>query len=318
MLDAAKHGHSRFSCSRGHTVDVPLICGTSFDRNKPREERCCLRREPIKSVQDLLPSIVLVGVWDSESRSVLNVGSGFIVDKDSGLIVTAAHVLFEMNPNSEVFGRPYFGRPKGRAVIGVIPPGGTQAVFRYFATVEAHDILNADACVLRITTRMKLDVDHKADVTAMDQSERAINSLQMPREGLDSLQLTKEFHLEEAIRIIGYNQGGEGLYEQNGHISLSVDIVVGNICRDFVAPLKVHSRSSAGGRTFSPKREIVASCLTIVGHSGGPCINSNGQVIGILSRADSTECKRCFLVPVSEIEPLVASAKVRFCNEACN
>jgi len=319
MLDAAKHGHSSiFSCSRGHTVDVPLICGTSFDPNKPREERCCLRREPIVSVQTLLPSIVLVGLWDSESRSVLNVGSGFIVDKDSGLIVTAAHVLFEMDPNSEVFGRPYFGRPKGRALIGVIPPGGTQAVFRYFATVEAHDILNADACVLRITTRMESDVDHKADVTAMDQPERAISSLQMPREGLDSLQMTKEFQLEEAIRIIGYNQGGEGLYGQNGHISLSVDIVGGNICRDFVAPLTVYSRSSAGGRTFSPKREIVASCLTIGGHSGGPCINSNGQVIGILSRADSTECKRCFLVPVSEIEPLVATAEVRLCNEACN
>ena len=55
--------------------------------------------------------------------------------------------------------------------------------------------------------------------------------------------------------------------------------------------------------------KIVVICPTIGGHSGGPCVNQQGEVIGILSRADPADRQRCYLVPSSEWLPLVKTAK---------
>jgi hypothetical protein len=50
-------------------------------------------------------------------------------------------------------------------------------------------------------------------------------------------------------------------------------------------------------------------CNTISGHSGGPCINNEGKVLGILSRCDPVEEQRCYLVPATEIKELYLKAK---------
>lgn len=65
----------------------------------------------------------------------------------------------------------------------------------------------------------------------------------------------------------------------------------------------------AVSKSFQPRSEIVVICPTIGGHSGGPCINQQGEVIGILSRVDPTDKQRCYLVPSSEFNPLVKEAK---------
>ena len=312
-VEAAAHSyHPDICCSRGHRVNSKLICGKCSKKTVPVVDPHFLRRESLVGITERLPSIVLVGVWDPDSRSIINVGSGFIVDKNEGLVVTAAHVLMEIkNSKKEIFGRPYFGRPNGRAVIAVIPDareGGSQAVFRYFAEIVVHGKLEVDACVLRITARLENDADHAAKIA--DQQEYPITTAQMPDQRLSSLIMVKDFQLEEAIRIAGYNQEGEGLYEKGSYISLSADFVFGHICRSFNAPNQVCHDSS--NRSFKPNSEIVATCFTrpILGHSGGPCINSEGKVLGILSRSDSTEKERCYIVPVSEIQSLVARAKL--------
>ena len=61
-----------------------------------------------------------------------------------------------------------------------------------------------------------------------------------------------------------------------------------------------------------PTSEIVVMCNTISGHSGGPCVNANGEVIGIVSRADPVEKDRCYLVPAKQIKILLNKAKERF------
>jgi len=59
---------------------------------------------------------------------------------------------------------------------------------------------------------------------------------------------------------------------------------------------------------FRPREEIVVMCPTISGHSGGPCVNYQGEVIGLLSRVDSAEMHRCYVVPASEWKHLLKKA----------
>ena len=304
VVASADDGLPSIRCSRCHEVDIHLICGTPSDPSKVTS----VARDPIVGIKSLLPSIVLVGGWDPERRSLVSVGSGFIIDKNVGLIVTAAHVLFDMkDPREDIFGRLH---PKGRAVIAVIPDaedGGMQAVFRYFAEVVAHDILNVDACVLRITAQMDTDVAHKARMTAIDQPEHPISTAQMAEQGLHSLTMTTEFQTGESVRISGYNQEGEGKYEKGRHISLSVDVVFnGKICGNPVVPMDPLGNIMRSERAFEPRSEIKTDCVTAHGHSGGPCINSQGLVIGCLSRSLHNHS---FVVPVSEIQPLIRKAK---------
>jgi hypothetical protein len=307
---AAETGSSLVRCMRGHRVDSNLICGTVGKPALPKTElgssNCfSITKKPIR---DLLPSIVVVGLWDSKARVIRNVGSGFIVDKKQGLVVTAGHVLFQMEEGRQ-FGTPYFGLKHAKAVIGVIPEGGNgdTAVFRYFAEIVADDIHNMDACVLRITTRMEHDVDN--DGLVGEQPEAPVNIVS---EELESLKMTRRYELEETVRILGFNQGGEGLLEQGKHVNRSADFAKGYICKQFKMS-DDHSDgsldSSSGGSGFSPREEIVIMCPTINGHSGGPCVNDEGKVVGILSRADPVDRQRCYLVPACELKVLVTKAK---------
>lgn len=296
-------------CMRGHKVDRNMICGTVpavpkvEDGSKPSSGNT-------KPVKELLPSVVVVGLWDSVTKVIRNVGSGFVVDKKLGLIVTAGHIVFNMEEGRH-FGAPYQGLKYGRAVIGVIPEGATDnsAVFRYFAEIIAEDVHNMDACVLKITTKLESDVD--SDTMVGDQPEKVLEDFQ--KESLPSLKMTKRFELEETVRILGFNQGGEGILEQGKHVNRSADFAKGYICKQFRKAddddASSSSEDSSGGAGLTPREELVVMCPTISGHSGGPCVNDEGRVVGILSRADPVDRQRCYLVPSSELKMLVNKAK---------
>jgi hypothetical protein len=312
VLAAAESGSSVVRCIRGHRVNSNLICGTCTLTEKlmPSLESAPSLRT-VKAVSEVLPTVVLVGLWDTHSKSIRNVGSGFFVDKKLGLIVTAGHILFNMKEGRE-FGAPYYGLQDAKVVIGVIPDGndGHDAVFRYFADVVAEDIHNVDACVLRITTRLMEDVNDVGDVGA----EIVIDD--MPKEQLKSLKITGKVEIEESVRILGFNQGGEGVFEQGKHVNRSADFARGYVVKKFRPSFdddgddsSSHSSDSSSQFTFSPREEIVIMCPTISGHSGGPCVNDDGKVVGILSRADPVDRQRCYLVPSAELRTLVNQAK---------
>eukprot|EP00957_Ditylum_brightwellii_P085282 6486216-Ditylum_brightwellii.AAC.1 len=78
-------------CQCGHLVDAILLTGF-FDHQQKRNVSAQSKLadgEPIVPVTDLLGAVVLVGLWDEKSKKVIRAGSGFIVDKKRGLIVTA-------------------------------------------------------------------------------------------------------------------------------------------------------------------------------------------------------------------------------------
>lgn len=310
VLESRAKGDRTILCSRGHSVNTDLLCGTNTGNNE-NENTMPSDLVAAVSAEELSRCVVLVAIWNPDNQTITDWGSGFIVDHTLGLVVTAAHVLFEMrNANPQAFGKPLFDTERGRAVIAVSRDGDTEAAFRYFADVVLHTIYSlGDACVLRITSRLQTDVDRTKSVSAIDQPSHIIGTAQVPQERLSSLQMTTEVQLEEPVRIIGFNQGGEGIFEQGGHISLSVDVAFGKVCRKFESPLLLVEHHRNGNGAFAPNGEIVTTCSTTVGHSGGPCVNSEGKVIGILSRADPAERERCYLVPASNIKQLVLLAR---------
>ena len=313
VLAVAESGSSVIRCMRGHRVNSNLICGTCTVSEDllPSSVEPNQSMRTVKAVSAMLSSVVLVGLWDARSKEIRNVGSGVIVDKKLGLLVTAGHVLFNMEEGRQ-FGLPYFGLEDTKVVIGVIPDDGHDAVFRYFAEIVAEDIHNVDACVLRLTTRLKNDVND-AGAGCADQPEIVLGDIL--KEQLKSLKMTSRFELEESVRILGYNQGGEGVFEQGKHVNRSADFAKGYICKKFKAAVSDDSSSqgsssdSSSQFNFSPREEIVIMCPTISGHSGGPCINDDGKVVGILSRADPVDRQRCYLVPSTELKSLVNQAK---------
>ncbi|CAB9505263.1 NADH dehydrogenase (ubiquinone) complex I, assembly factor 6 [Seminavis robusta] len=315
---AAESGSSIVRCIRGHRVDSNLICGTVKRQDPSKMEDPS--KMAIKPVPELLPSVVLVGLWDVASKEIRNVGSGFVVDKRLGLILTAGHVLFDMTEGKN-FGAPYFGLKNARVVIGVIPEGGQKhnAVYRYFAEIIADDISSVDACVVRLTSKLHGDINGDMSQQPGEAfGESPLNLEAIHQESLKTLKLTTRFELEESVRILGFNQGGEGVLEQGKHVNRSADFARGYIVKKFVAPPMSEddsshsSEQSTKSMCFVPREEVVVICPTIAGHSGGPCVNNDGRVVGILSRADPGERQRCYLVPASEMKDLVKKAKKHF------
>jgi hypothetical protein len=287
---------------------------------RKKQEKDPKGSDPIVPINDLLRGAVVVGLWDGKTRKVVRAGSGFIADKKRGLIVTASHTLMNIwGDKNTPFGENYYGLRQGKVVIGIIPrkrgeeSGTNEAVFRYFAKIVSKDpnidqgVCHLDACILRITTRMENDVSGNGQGCG-DQIERLLlnNQPALKLEKLHHLKITDKCELDEQVRIVGYNQGGEGLLGPGVSLNRYVDFARGYVCKKFAG--------GEGGdaqirHRFKPREEIVVICPTIGGHSGGPCVNQQGEVIGILSRADPAESQRCYLVPTYEWRALLREAK---------
>ena len=73
-------------------------------------------------------------------------------------------------------------------------------------------------------------------------------------------------------------------------------------------PLSIKNKDQ---RKFKPREEIVVTCSVQPGHSGGPCVNQQGECIGILSRSDPADRQRCYLVPTNCFKEMIKKAKKR-------
>lgn len=327
VRSAVQNSDGALRCQYGHSVRTALIAGPIDNPAPPRRESLlnpATANEGGVPIQDLLGSVVVVGLWDGKTRKVVRVGSGFIVDHKRGLIVTASHTLMNIwGDKNSPFGENYYGLRQGKVVIGVIPSpeessanaGRGRAVFRYFATIVNKDpeldrgMCQLDACVLQITTRLENDVGGDGSGIG-DEPERILlhNRSKMKEEKLQSLRIRETCELEEQVRIVGYNQGGEGLLGPGESLNLDVDFAKGYVCKKFTGGDQSGVTPTRQDR-FRPREEIVVICPTIGGHSGGPCVNQQGEVIGILSRADPAENQRCYVSPTAEWKPLVRAAR---------
>jgi len=248
----------------------------------------------------------------------------------------------EGSPSS--FGKYYFGNEEGKVYIGTslcpsnISNDGNgnhthknelneEAVFRYRAIIVAADPLRVDACVLRIVTRMDEDVPgYACDDRLPLQTERIVSSKILRETG--ELQALQQYYeelpqLEENVRLLGHNQESfdntssyykssskKNSYHSNNkkmsYINMCADVVVGHVRQMWRRPkqMKVFANK------LNPRIWIVLNSATINGHSGGPCVNMQGEVIGILSYSDENG-RRCFVVPATEWKDLIRRAKLQ-------
>jgi len=317
--NAAKRDQEELRCKSAHPVKISFISG-EYKETQPSYDFTPAIYETCTPVSKLLDGVVLVGLLDKMTGRIIRAGSGFVVDTSRGLIVTASHTLIDMDnhvpdgsPNPK-FGQWYYGLEDAEVLIGVIPQAGDgeskTAVYRYLAKVVMADVRNVDTCVLWITKKLvtDLDIDDEIGNDHAFEDVRYKPQGYFEQEGLTKLQTTTACEYEERVRILGYNQGGEGLLKVGTHINRTADFSVGYVCKRFQCPI----RESKDEENFRPREEIVViRCPTKGGHSGGPCVNQVGKVIGILSRTDPTEAQRCYIAPTTEWGRLVHLAKKR-------
>lgn len=224
-------GEQTIRCRYGHMNDVRLITGTTDEQTQvlSTETQASLGDADIP-VSDLLKGVVIVGIYDENKQFVVRAGSGFIVDKKRGFVVTAGHTLMDRETWREV---------KGKIVIGVVPNNSSRAdpvaVYRYFARIVVKDpsinnngVCKLDACVLQITTRMESDV-LECGKEIGEQPERLLmnNPGAMKKENFKQLNVSQKFELDEAVRILGFNQGGEGLIGPGEELNRCADFARG-------------------------------------------------------------------------------------------
>ncbi|CAB9499787.1 NADH dehydrogenase (ubiquinone) complex I, assembly factor 6 [Seminavis robusta] len=245
-------------------------------------------------------AVVLIGLYDPSKRKgrIQRLGSGIVVDAAKGLIVTAARNVM-MIEGSERFGQNYDGILGAKVVVGVLPENGGEAVFRFFAKIRATDpalsasnVCHVDACVLKISSKFENDVRGNGDKCA-DEIEivgrRAVQGLvQIPNE--------TKWEVEDPVRIYGYEQE-EGAYINRG---------LSEVCGPIVQYREEEPRAGQP-HTFQPLKTVVVRAAANPGFLGGPCINEEGKLIGILSCADPDEKSRSCVVPLQEWLPLVRS-----------
>jgi hypothetical protein len=266
----------------------------------------------------MLPAVVLIAVWDKKNHRIVSLGSGFIACKRRGLIITASHILFNFDSNSSDPDQPkilegFCGLPDATAIIGMNHQGNGKAVFTYSADVVASDVYNVDGCVLQIKKKFvkPIELDHNQ---LSLRTELPISS-GIRRERLQHLMLTSEYEMEQEVRVLGFRQTGEGLLAARGVINRVPCVNKGFVCKRW-DNISDESGKEFMPRSFMPRSEIVVSCSTGGGNSGGPFVNESGEVIGILSRSDQIEVQRCYLTPAKELKILLRKAKKKCDKES--
>jgi hypothetical protein len=262
-------------------------------------------RTPGRGVPEMLPSIVLVSLWDTRNQRIVSTGSGFIADKRRGLIVTAGHVFYSFENNTTV-GEKFFGIEGAIAIVSIYDSQTETANFQYTADIVVHDLEKADCCILRLKEKFENPIATNGFHISYPQAMTF--SLNVATEGLAHLPLADSVELETNIRVIGYNQEGEGLHNDDEIIDRSPCYDSGHVLKKMAGSGTI-ARNPNDPIIHCPQSEVVIKSRTKFGHSGGPCVNSNGEVIGIVSRSDPIEEDRNYLAPSTIIMSLLKKAQ---------
>ena len=107
-------------------------------------------------------------------------------------------------------------------------------MFRYSAEIVEKGGQFMDACILRLKTRFEKDV---CDGNTIDELPETIlpqdHKSCLKSEKLKQLKMSSKIEPDERIRIIGFNQGQEGLPVRFAHVNRVADFSHGAVIRMF-------------------------------------------------------------------------------------
>lgn len=231
----------------------------------------------------ILDSVVIVGMMDS-SHMLTSIASGFIVDARRGLVATVGHAVFDMINGGQI------GKKLGtQPIIARVPSSDRHdATVCYFADIVASDIRNTDLCVLRIHSIVE---NGQFQVSGKPISSGRGESFQ-------ELSLADKWTENEDVSILGFPHG-----KVNNGYCLVPERIEGSIkgIRKVNYGDMIRGDSEHDKHSWQPCEEIVVavSKSTTLGQGGGPCLNQDNAVVGILSRGLDNFA---FVVPSSEIK----------------
>eukprot|EP00588_Corethron_pennatum_P019602 CAMPEP_0194329238 /NCGR_PEP_ID=MMETSP0171-20130528/47569_1 /TAXON_ID=218684 /ORGANISM="Corethron pennatum, Strain L29A3" /LENGTH=784 /DNA_ID=CAMNT_0039089907 /DNA_START=25 /DNA_END=2376 /DNA_ORIENTATION=+ len=202
------------------------------------------------TAHSLCRAVVIVALWDKKEKEIVSVGSGFVVDSERGLIVTASHVVIDMEEKKTIgdcerpnrsFGKHYYGLERSTILIGMVPSTDVtnqRAKFVYSASIIESDVENQDACVLRIATELnvKYNDEDQDNFNARNLDIGITGSLIKRKDvydiGLPTLNVCNNASVGDRIRLLGYKQDQMHNNKKALFFSRSIDVRDGKVCQE--------------------------------------------------------------------------------------
>jgi S1-C subfamily serine protease len=264
------------NCSLARSASVSLV----WCKNGHRVDICRVNGEMHEPVDARLGCLALMSFNEVPTellRSVVIVGVKFADGSckiGSGFVAVRDRFLLVTAAHTA---KQTNHSPVVQCLVALMKDGSREVEFNMTAKIVVMGTSHVDACVLMITEGEPLPPN------------------------IQDLKLTCDSFVGQHVCLIGYNQGGEGVVESGTVVDGQPDALFGYVCKDS----KIRTDDGIC------KELVIDGGRVIRGHSGGPCLNASGEVVGILSRHDTFDTHRWHIVPSNHLETLLQIARSR-------
>jgi len=288
-----KDGNDRIMCPCGnHLAELKFLLPEAARvlQEKKRRERTLNRiREEGELIEsnfkgvDIFPGVVYILIV-GKGGDIKSAGSGFIIGKKEGLIMTAAHVIVDL----KTAGFPLKGSSGNTQIFIGIPEGPSRkAAFKYTARIVQYDC-SCDAALLKISSKLVKGVGdpyslRKACTTLLKENEL--------EKDLVELKVTdgkRPIDIGTPVLMLGFPHW-ERLHGRGDTMCLS--LLKGSVERNGAEFLGLQIENGRG-------------------NSGGPVLLNNGNVIGLLSMGEDI-AKKAYAYESKKWLKMVKKAKER-------
>jgi Trypsin-like peptidase domain len=240
------------------------------------------RRSFLKFYKERQECAVALVVVQNTKTNECGACSGFVVHKRRGLTVAAAHLL--SGHVDETTNRLF---EHSKLLLAIPDEKDSDELVHFYAAELVACDFKTDVCILRNLAGSPFSTSVR------------------------ELKLTeKKCRLKDPVLLYGFSQDGEGLFDPKSFLNCQLGVQYGNVSMLG----KYGGATPIGPANYVPHEEIkVSGTPAVPGHSGGPCINDSGEVVGILCRVKDIKDYPTvwYIIPCSQIRKLLDEAEAR-------